>query len=325
MANLLSMNELQEEQIMALLERADRFRKGEAGHVGGTVANLFFEPSTRTKLSFEMAEHRLGITSLPFETASSSVLKGETLYDTVKTLEAIGVDAVVIRHEEEAFYKELKGLKTAIINAGDGSGQHPTQSLLDLYTIRQEFGSFDGLHVTIVGDIAHSRVARSNAAALKKLGADVSFVCPLEWSGEFESTDDLDALIGETDVVMLLRVQHERHAVSALFGKEQYHESFGLTVERERRMKDSAIIMHPAPINRGVEIADCLVECDRSRIFRQMENGVYIRMAVLEYALKGRGSNEFADQERKNAGKRRNDGYGIAHPGWQDSRTRSFA
>lgn len=325
MANLLSMNELTETEIIGLLDRADKCRTGQAETVGGTVANLFFEPSTRTKLSFEMAEHRLGITSLPFETSSSSVLKGETLYDTVKTLEAIGVDAVVIRHEEEAYYEGLKGLKTAVINAGDGSGQHPTQSLLDLYTIRQEFGSFEGLHITIVGDIAHSRVARSNAAALKKLGADVSFICPEEWSGEFETTEDLDALIGMTDVLMLLRVQHERHAVSALFGKEQYHEQFGLTVERERRMKDSAIIMHPAPINRGVEIADCLVECERSRIFKQMENGVYIRMAVLEYALKGRGSNEFIDQEHTDAEKWGNDGNGRTHSGWKNSRTFSLA
>lgn len=288
MPNLLSMNGLPNEQIMHLLKRAAQFEKGEQASIEGAVVNLFFEPSTRTKMSFEMAEHRLGLSVLPFETAFSSILKGETLYDTVKTMEAIGVRAVIIRHEEEEYYQQLAGCKVAIINGGDGSGQHPTQSLLDIYTIHQEFGRIDGLHVTIVGDIAHSRVAKSNAAALEQLGAKVSFVCPAEWSGDYETTDDLDALLGETDVVMMLRVQHERHAVSALFSKERYHTEFGLTEARERKMKKSAIIMHPAPINRGVEIADSLVECKRSRIFKQMANGVFVRMAVLEYAMKGR-------------------------------------
>lgn len=288
MPNLLTMNNLENDKIMYLLKRAEQFERGEEAILDGAVVNLFFEPSTRTKMSFEMAEHRLGLSVLPFETAFSSILKGETLYDTVKTMEAIGVKAVIIRHEEEAYYEQLTGCKVAIINGGDGSGQHPTQSLLDLYTIHQEFGRIDGIHVTIVGDIAHSRVAKSNAAALKQLGANVSFVCPEEWSGEYETSDDLDALIGETDVVMMLRVQHERHAVSALFSKERYHKEFGLTEARERKMKKGAIIMHPAPINRGVEIADSLVECKRSRIFKQMENGVFVRMAVLEYAMKGR-------------------------------------
>ena len=286
--NLLTMNNLENDKIMNLLKRAEQFEKGEKASLDGAVVNLFFEPSTRTKMSFEMAEHRLGLSVLPFETAFSSILKGETLYDTVKTMEAIGVKAVIIRHEEEEYYQQLAGCKVAVINGGDGSGQHPTQSLLDLYTIHQEFGRIDGIHVTIVGDIAHSRVAKSNAAALKQLGAKVSFVCPEEWSGDYDTTDDLDALIGETDVVMMLRVQHERHAVSALFSKERYHKEFGLTEARERKMKKGAIIMHPAPINRGVEIADSLVECQRSRIFKQMENGVFVRMAVLEYAMKGR-------------------------------------
>ncbi|MFD1031049.1 aspartate carbamoyltransferase catalytic subunit [Metaplanococcus flavidus] len=288
MANLLTMKSLTNDSIMKLIGRAADFENGERIELGGTVANLFFEPSTRTKMSFEMAEHKLGLTSLPFETSFSSVLKGETLYDTVKTLEAIGVDGVVIRHPEEEYYRQLEGIGVAVINGGDGSGQHPTQSLLDLYTIWQEFGRFENLHVTIAGDIAHSRVAKSNAAALAQLGAKVSFVCPPEWSGDFESSDRLDDYIEETDVLMLLRVQHERHEGGELLAKEGYHESYGLTVERESKMKDSAIIMHPAPINRDVEIADSLVECERSRIFKQMTNGVFIRMAVLEYALKGR-------------------------------------
>ncbi|MGK7378472.1 aspartate carbamoyltransferase catalytic subunit [Planococcus sp. 1R117A] len=288
MPNVLTMNNLKNSTIMKLLKRAGEFERGEQQPMTGTIVNLFYEPSTRTKMSFEMAEHKMGLTVLPFETAFSSVQKGETLYDTVKTFESIGVNGVVIRHEEEAYYEELKGCNVAIINGGDGSGQHPTQSLLDLYTIHQEFGRFEGIHVTIVGDIAHSRVAKSNAAALEQLGAKVSFVCPKEWSGNYKTSQNLDDFLADTDVVMMLRVQHERHAVSALFSKENYHAQYGLTVERERKMKDSAIIMHPAPINRGVEIADCLVECERSRIFKQMANGVFVRMAVLEYALKGR-------------------------------------
>lgn len=282
------MNDLENKTIMGLLERAGEFQRGEREPLEGTVVNLFFEPSTRTKMSFEMAEYKMGLKTLPFETGFCSVLKGETLYDTVKTLEAIGVDAVVIRHGEEEYYKQLEGCNVAVINGGDGSGQHPTQSLLDLYTIYEEFGKIEGIRVTIVGDIAHSRVAKSNAAALEKLGAKVNFVCPADWSGEFETSEKLDDFIETTDVLMLLRVQHERHAESALFSKDNYHEQFGLTVERERKMKDSAIIMHPAPINRGVEIADSLVECGRSRIFKQMANGVFVRMAVLEYAMKGR-------------------------------------
>jgi len=257
--NLLTMNNLENDKIMNLLKRADQIEKLQIPSLEGAFVNLFFERSRLTKMSFEMAEHRLGLSVLPFETAFSSILKGETLYDTVKTMEAIGVKAVIIRHEEEEYYQQLAGCNVAVINGGDGSGQHPTQSLLDLYTIHQEFGRIDGIHVTIVGDIAHSRVAKSNAAALKQLGAKVSFVCPEEWSGEYDTTDDLDALIGETDVVMMLRVQHERHAVSALFSKERYHIEFGLTEARERKMKKGAIIMHPAPINRGVEIADSLV------------------------------------------------------------------
>ncbi len=288
MPNLLTMNNLTNETIMQLLQRAAEFEQGDLLKLGGTVANLFFEPSTRTKMSFEMAEHKLGIASLPFETGFSSVLKGETLYDTVKTLEAIGVDAVVIRHSEEEYYRQLEGVGIPVINGGDGSGQHPTQSLLDLYTIWQEFGRFEDVHVTIAGDIAHSRVAKSNAAALTQLGAKVSFVCPPEWSGGFETSNRMDDYIEETDVMMLLRVQHERHAGGELLTKEQYHERYGLTIEREGKMKSSAIIMHPAPINRGVEIADSLVESERSRIFKQMANGVFVRMAVLEYTMKGR-------------------------------------
>jgi len=291
MQHLVSMKHLTEDEIMTFLNRADTFKKLGVRELPGkySVSNLFFEPSTRTKMSFEMAQRKLGLDVLPFESSFSSTLKGETLYDTVKTLEAIGVDALVIRHPEDSYYEQLIGrTSVSIINAGDGSGQHPTQSLLDLFTIKEEFGSFEGLNVLIAGDITHSRVAKSNADALVKLGANVTFLCPAEWAGEFNCVDSWDEVIKNSDVVMLLRVQHERHEAEIPFTGERYHERYGLTVAREQLMKEHAIIMHPGPFNRGVEIADTLIECPKSRIFKQMENGVYIRMAVLESVLKGR-------------------------------------
>lgn len=289
MKNLLSMEHLTNEQIMNILERAKAFENGEASQLEKSyhIANLFFEPSTRTKTSFEMAERKIGCTVIPFEAGFSSALKGETMYDTVKTLEMIGIDAVVIRAKEDEYYNELlEGINVAVINAGDGAGQHPSQSLLDLYTIKKEFGRFEGLNITIVGDVSHSRVAKSNASALTKLGANVRFLCPEDWAGTFEAFHSWDDVLEDSDVVMLLRIQHERHTVSKSFSKESYHEQFGLTSEREQQMKDGAIIMHPAPVNRDVEIADELMECDRSRIFEAVRNGVFVRMAIIETILK---------------------------------------
>lgn len=291
MKHLLSMKDLQKTDIQTILDRASQFQQLASADLTKqyTVANLFFEPSTRTKMSFEMAERKLGLNVLPFEAGTSSTLKGETLYDTVKTLEAIGVDAVVIRHEQDRFYEELlAGVNVAIINGGDGSGQHPTQCLLDLYTIQQEFGKFEGLQIAIVGDIAHSRVAKSNAEALTKLGANVTFLCPPEWQGDYEAVNSWDDILPTADVVMLLRVQHERHDSTTDFTKESYHETYGLTQQRYEELKPTAIIMHPAPVNRDVEIADELVESEKSRIFKQMHNGVFVRMAILESVLKGR-------------------------------------
>lgn len=285
------MDEVSTEEIMTILNRAAEFEAGAQPQLEKEyfVANLFFEPSTRTKTSFEVAERRVGATVIPFDTGFSSVLKGETLYDTVKTIQQSGIDAVVIRHKQDAYYEELlEGVDVAIVNAGDGAGQHPSQSLLDLYTIYKEFGRFEGVQVTIAGDISHSRVAKSDAIALEKLGADVHFVCPPEWQGEFNAQHEWDQQIETSDVIMLLRVQHERDAAYEGFTTESYHAQYGLTVEREKQMKDGAIIMHPAPINRGVEIDSSLVECERSRIFAQMKNGLYIRMAIMEQILKGR-------------------------------------
>ncbi len=232
---------------------------------------------------------------IDFATATSSVQKGETLYDTVLTMSAIGVDCVVIRHSDENYYDALiqsPTIQCSVINGGDGSGQHPTQCLLDLMTIYEEFGSFKGLNIAIVGDITHSRVAKSNMQMLKRLGAHVYFSGPRQWYDEtfdvYGTYLPLDELIGKMDVLMMLRVQHERHDPNESFSKEVYHKKFGLTDDRAKKMKEQAIIMHPAPVNRDVEIADSLVEGLQSRIVRQMTNGVYVRMAILEAILHGK-------------------------------------
>ncbi|OIJ17766.1 aspartate carbamoyltransferase [Anaerobacillus alkalidiazotrophicus] len=291
MKHLLTITELHNEEILEILSEAQQFSEGKIWTPAKEqfVANLFFEPSTRTKFSFEVAEKKLGLQVLNFETQSSSVQKGETLYDTVKTLEAIGTNAVVIRHPQDHYFDELvDGISIPIINGGDGCGHHPTQCLLDLLTMQQEFGKFIGLNVVIVGDIRHSRVARSNADVLKRLGANVYFSGPEPWMDETMVNGNyvsMDEAVQFADVMMMLRIQHERHAFKMISSKQEYHQIFGLTIEREAQMKPKSIIMHPAPINRDVEIASSLVECSKSRIFKQMTNGVAVRQAVLKRAL----------------------------------------
>ncbi|WP_449539946.1 aspartate carbamoyltransferase catalytic subunit [Ferdinandcohnia sp. Marseille-Q9671] len=291
MNHLLTMTELSVEDIDRILFDARLFSEGSKWKLDKQtfVANLFFEPSTRTRFSFEVAEKKLGAEVLHLEAMNSSVQKGESLYDTVRTLQSIGANAVVIRHPMDEYFNELRnGISIPIINAGDGCGHHPTQSLLDLLTIKQEFDRFQDLNILIVGDIRHSRVARSNAEVLRRLGANVYFSAPLEWQDEtnpYGSYINLDQGIEEADVVMLLRIQHERHESTMGLTKEEYHEQFGLTLKRGNNMKNGSIIMHPAPINRGVEMASELVEAKHSRIFKQMENGVYVRMAVLKRVL----------------------------------------
>ncbi|QFT88801.1 Aspartate carbamoyltransferase [Bacillus sp. THAF10] len=289
MGHLRTMRDLSNEEIMTLMEQAIRFQNGESWTPPHQtfVANLFYESSTRTKCSFEVAERKLGLQVIPFEVATSSVNKGESLYDTVKTLESLDVRAMVIRHPEEEYFQQLSSINASIINGGDGCGNHPTQSLLDVMTIYQEFDRLNDLNITIVGDIRHSRVARSNAAVLKRFGCNVKFVAPQEWQDESypkETYISMDEAISTSDVVMLLRIQHERH-LSSQHDLDDYHHQYGMTIQREKKMKEKAIIMHPAPVNRGVEIAAELVECERSRIFKQMENGLYMRMAVLKRAL----------------------------------------
>lgn len=299
--HLLTTNELKVEEIYQILADAQSFADGMVWRPEGQLfaSNLFFEPSTRTKSSFEVAERRLGLEVIPFEVLTSSVQKGETLYDTVKTLESIGIKAVVIRHGQDRYFDELVGkVNIPIINGGDGCGHHPTQSLLDLMTIHQEFGQFKGLTIAIIGDIRHSRVARSNADVLTRLGAKVIFSGPEEWFDSlgfsYSQYRPINEAIQEADVVMLLRVQHERHQQKGSFTANEYHQQFGLTLEREKMMKSESIIMHPAPVNRNVEIADGLVECKRSRIFKQMENGVYVRMAAIKRSIEGlQGGNKY--------------------------------
>lgn len=295
--HLVTMESLSNKEVLGLIQRGIEFKNGEKAAFKQKyyVSNLFFEDSTRTHKSFEMAELRLNMKVIDFDARTSSVNKGETLYDTILTMSALGVDICVIRHSEVEYYKPLIAsptIQTAIVNGGDGSGQHPSQSLLDLMTIYEEFGTFEGLKITIAGDITHSRVAKSNMQILKRLGADLFFAGPEEWySKEFDVYGKhviIDEIVDRVDVLMLLRVQHERHDGDGGFSKETYNNLYGLTEERYKRLKDTAIIMHPAPVNRGVEIDGQLVEAPKSRIVQQMQNGVFVRMAILEAIVSGK-------------------------------------
>ena len=289
--SLLGLKDLGRDEIESILERAAYWEnhpvKVHGGQQGKFATNMFFENSTRTRFSFEVAEKRLGAEVINFSAAASSVEKGESIYDTVRTLESMGIDVGVIRLKPIGLLAELAAaIKVPLVNAGDGNNEHPTQALLDLYTMRKQFGSLNGLNVSIIGDILHSRVARSNLYALRKFGANVSFCAPpnmqaAELDVPYITMDE--AL--KADVVMMLRVQLERHESGMLNSAEAYREQYGLTVERASRIASHAIIMHPAPVNRNVEIDGDLVEHPQSRIFPQMQNGVPIRMAVIERAL----------------------------------------
>jgi aspartate carbamoyltransferase catalytic subunit len=291
--HLLGLKGLGKEEIVSILDRAAYWEQNPVkvsdALRGKFVANTFFENSTRTRFSFEMAEKRLGAEVLNFSAAESSVQKGESIYDTMRTLESIGIDAAVIRLKPTGVLAELaEKLNLALVNAGDGNNEHPTQALLDLYTIRKHFGEIKGLTVSIIGDILHSRVARSNLWGLSAMGAKVNFCAPetmrapeLEPYAPYISMDE--AL--KADVVMMLRVQLERHEKGLIRSAEDYREHYGLTVERAAQMAPHAIIMHPAPVNRNVEIDDELVEHEKSKIFTQIAHGVPIRMAVIERVL----------------------------------------
>ncbi len=272
---------------------------------GRTVVSLFYEESTRTRLSFETAAKRLSADVMTFSVGSSSVKKGESLRDTVQTIEAMGVDAIVVRHgsagvpRQVANWVEAGGVR--VINAGDGAHEHPTQALLDCYTLRERLGPLRGTRIAIVGDVKHSRVARSGVAAFTALGANVTLVAPPTLLPEslegwpVEVSHDLDAELPKVDAVYLLRMQQERQTEALVPSLREYTASFGLTARRADLMADGAVILHPGPMNRGVEIAAEVAERPSSVITRQVANGVAVRMAVLFLLLAAEGG-DVADE-----------------------------
>ena len=289
MKGLLTLKALETNKIMELIEYAIRLKNGYVvKYPDKKVATLFFENSTRTHYSFQTALINLGINVISCDVRNSSVAKGETLYDTVRTFEALGVDGVVIRSSVDEYFNELENINIPIFNGGDGKSNHPTQSLLDLMTIYEEFGTFKGLKCCIVGDILHSRVAHTNIEVMERLGMDVYISGPSEYNDNSAKYIPFDEAVKTMDVIMLLRVQFERHSESMSMSVEEYHEKYGLSTKRVEEMLPHAIIMHPAPVNRGVEIADDVVECAKSRIYKQMTNGVYIRMAAISFAMEGK-------------------------------------
>ncbi len=261
---------------------------------GRTIVNLFLEPSTRTKSSFELAEKRLSADSLSMGGATSSVVKGESLADTIETIDAMNVDMFICRAKLAGTPQKITEHTDAIvINAGDGKHQHPTQAMLDLYTIRENFGHLDGLKVAIVGDLSHSRVCGSLVPALKTMGADVTLVGPPTFQVDdpdyygVPQTADFDAVIPEMDVVYMLRVQLERMEGAAIPSRREYNRLWGLDMERVGKMKPEAIICHPGPMNRGMEINADVADCARSRILDQVNAGVLTRMAEMYLLLGG--------------------------------------
>ncbi len=286
MKNLFNLDNFNEENVVEVIKLALEYKSGKVkDYSDKSVVNLFYEASTRTHYSFVSAQNNFNMKVTNVNLEASSVQKGETLYDTVKTFEAIGFDMAIIRHPQNEYYKNLKNINIPILSGGDGTGNHPTQSLLDLMTIYEKFGKFNGLKIVIMGDISHSRVAHTNVKIMEKLGMDVYISGPKEFNDGSAKYIDFDEALETVDVVMLLRVQFERHGYQMTLTKEEYFNEYGLDLNRVSKMKDSAIIMHPAPFNRGTEIADEVVECDKSVIFEQMTNGMYTRMALIDMAF----------------------------------------
>jgi aspartate carbamoyltransferase catalytic subunit len=306
--HLLSINDLDRDGILEIMRLSDAFAEVSERPIpkvpalrGRTVATVFMEPSTRTRLSFETAAKRLSADTMTFTAASSSTVKGESLRDTVETIDAMGIDAMVIRHHASgAPLRVTDWVGASVINAGDGTHEHPTQALLDCYTILETLtrrqggetpGDLSGLRIAIVGDIKHSRVARSNVLAFSALGAEVVLVAPptlmpasLEgWP--VRATGDFDAELGELDVVYLLRIQAERLGEVLLPSLDEYHWRYGLTRARAAALKKDALVMHPGPMIRGVEISPDVADLPASLVTRQVRNGVLVRMAVLFHLL----------------------------------------
>jgi aspartate carbamoyltransferase catalytic subunit len=305
--HLLSINDLSPQEALGILNTASELSKISDGPMkklptlrGRTVVNLFFEDSTRTRISFESAAKRLSADVINFSAKGSSVSKGESLKDTAQTLQAMGADAVVIRHGASGAAQRLADsgwISASVINAGDGTHEHPTQALLDAYTIRSKFpqfqDSFAGLKVGIVGDILHSRVARSNVLLLTKLGAKVTLVAPptlipvgiSNW--DVDISYNLDEVVKNVDVLMMLRVQSERMKDSFFPSEREYSRGYGLDLARLNALQEHAIVMHPGPMNRGLEISAESADSHRSVVLAQVSNGVLIRMAVLYQLLGG--------------------------------------
>lgn len=300
--HLLTLEGLPRAQLEALLERAQHYadvREDRTVLAGSAVCTLFFEPSTRTRLSFQLAAQRLGADVLNFDASTSSTSKGESARDTLRTIEAMGVRGFVVRHQHDgavAALAEAAGPATVLINAGDGRSAHPTQGLLDMLTLRQvKGGDLSGLKVLIVGDIKHSRVARSDLHALRTLGAGELRVCGPQALLPEDATlagctvsHDLDAALEGVDAVMLLRLQRERMQEGLIGSLHDYHRDYGLTSARLRRADAEAVVLHPGPVNRGVEVTDEVADGAQSLILRQVGNGVAARMAVLEALLGSR-------------------------------------
>ena len=296
-------DDLEKSGIEEILALSDHFHEVSTRRIrkvpalrGKTIALLFYEDSTRTRLSFETASKRLSADSLNFSIGSSSVKKGESLRDTIETISAMGVDAIVVRHGSAGVPWMLpRWTDAAVINAGDGSHEHPTQALLDCYTIRKNLGELNGKRIAIVGDIKHSRVARSNVKAFLALGASVTLVGPKtlmpfntdDWG--VETTDQFDSVIGDSDVLYMLRMQLERQQKSFVPSLREYAKEYGLSDSRAQSMKPESLIMHPGPMNRGVEVSSNIKEHPKSVVNNQVANGVIIRMSALYYLL-GSGS-----------------------------------
>ena len=297
--HLTGIADLDREEIEAILESAESMKEILQRDIkkvptlrGKTIVNLFFEPSTRTRTSFEIAGKRLSADVINFSASGSSLSKGETLKDTVKNIEAMVVDAIVVRHSSEGVPHYMTTFcKASVINAGDGKHEHPTQALLDAFTIKEKKGRIEGLNVAIVGDIAHSRVARSNILALKKLKANPIVVGPPTMMPLYadalgvERAGSVDEVLEDADVIMMLRIQKERMKSPLFPSLREYSRFFGLNAEKLRKAKPDVIVMHPGPVNWGVELSPDVMEFERNVILDQVTNGVAVRMAILYLLL----------------------------------------
>ena len=293
--DLLGLADLSREEIVHVLDTAEGFKEVSTRSIkkvpalrGRVVVNMFFEESTRTRMSFELAAQRLSADVLDFAEKMSSTQKGETLTDTARNIEAMGVDIMVLRHPAAGAAHHLaRAVRCCVVNAGDGQHAHPTQGLLDLFTIRERKGRVEGLNVAIVGDISHSRVARSDLRGLQKLGAKVTLVGPPTLVPKtFEAmgarvTSDFEGVLAEMDVINMLRIQKERMTESGFPSVREYVQLFGMDRQRLKRCKPDVLIMHPGPVNRGIELAADVADGPNSSILRQVTNGLAVRMAVL--------------------------------------------